>query len=68
MEVVYPYNDSKINQMFNSTDMSLITDRTIGLHWYNGSEISKKFNNTYDPKNKNIDNILTMLIDNVVLN
>lgn len=63
MDVVYSYDDSKINMLFNTTDDSLVTNRTIGIHWYNGSNISKEFNNLYNPKNKNINNVLTNLID-----
>jgi hypothetical protein len=63
MSYIYSYDDSKINMLFNSIDDSLITDKTIGIHWYNGSNISKQFNNIYNPKDKNITNVLTNLIN-----
>ena len=63
MDVVYSYDDSKINVLFNTTDDSLITNRTVGIHWYNGSNISKEFNNLYNPKDSTINNVLTDLIN-----
>jgi len=62
MDIIYPYNDSKINQLFNSDDMSLLTNRTVGIHWYNGSHISKEFNNNYDPSDSDKKNVITELI------
>lgn len=68
MDVVYSYDDSKINKLFNSIEDDLITNNTIGIHWYNGSDISKKFNNSYDPKDENINNVLTNIIKKLNLN
>lgn len=62
MNFIYPYNDSKINMLFNSEDESLITDKTIGIHWYNGSNISKEFNNQYNKDSEFKNNVITNII------
>jgi GT2 family glycosyltransferase len=61
MDIVYSYDDSKIGLLFNSMDDSLITDRTVGIHWYNGSNISKEFNNNYGSRENVITNLIKKL-------
>jgi hypothetical protein len=43
-EVVYSYVWNNVNQLYN-TNNDINTDKTIGIHWYNGAEISKKYIN-----------------------
>ena len=58
----YSYDHHVINKIFNESDLSLITDKTIGIHWYNGSPISKNFTNIFDEDNTNFNNLITTLI------
>ena len=58
MDSLYPYDWTKVNLLFNTLDDSLISSRTVGIHWYNGSHISKEFNNSL----KKHANVLTELI------
>jgi len=58
MDIIYPYDSTKVNLLFNTLDDSLISSRTVGIHWYNGSDISKEFNNSLQKR----DNVLTELI------
>ncbi len=46
-EVVYPFSDKQVDQIFNATNHHLISSRTIGIHWFNGSPISKMYNNEF---------------------
>ena len=43
--VLYPYDYTKVNMLFNENDLHRISVNTIGVHWYNGSHISREFNN-----------------------
>jgi hypothetical protein len=54
-EVVYPYDphtdlnnvyDSDINQMFYGT-LDKTTPKTVGMHWYNGHPLAKKYQNDF---------------------
>lgn len=63
MEIVYPMDHSTIDKIFNSVNLDMIKDDTIGVHWFNGSDISKKFNNDYNPNEKNLNNTITKLIE-----
>lgn len=48
MDYVYPYlPNSDIYEMFFG-EIDKTTDRTIGLHWYNGSFVSREFNNHFE--------------------
>jgi len=51
---IYPYDCDTFSKFFNSTDDSDIKPNTIGIHWYNGSPITKKFINS-NPSLKNCD-------------
>ena len=62
-DVMYSYNHITIDNLFNSKDTSLISDSTIGVHWYNGADVSKKFNNKYSEGNADIINGITLLIE-----
>jgi hypothetical protein len=62
VDAFYAYNHHLINKIFNDTDLSLITNETIGIHWYNGSAISKMFTNIFDEDTTSLNNIITLLI------
>lgn len=65
MKALYPYLDSEIPKMFKDIDLTNITEETIGIHWYNGSMISKLFNNSYDPNNDNTKNTITEILKTI---
>ena len=44
---IYPYDCYTFSKFFNSTDESDIKLNTIGIHWYNGSPITKNFINSH---------------------
>ena len=46
-DVVYPYSDTQIDMIFHSTNTNLMSSRTIGVHWFNCSPITKNFINQY---------------------
>jgi len=52
---IYPFSPRLINLIFNMNAKQFVRKETIGIHWYNGSKISKDFNNTYHlHKGKNL--------------
>jgi hypothetical protein len=63
MEIVYPFEYISLYKLFNDINLDMIKDNTIGVHWFNGSDISKNFNNEYDHKKKNLNNTITKLIE-----
>lgn len=63
---IYPYLSHEVSTIFNSKELAQIDNTVIGLHWYNGSHISKNFNNNYMPNENYIDNIITKLIRQMV--
>ena len=65
MDCLYAYRDNEINKLFTETDLSNINDKTIGIHWYNGSNISKYFNNNYNHIEKNITNTITEILNTI---
>jgi len=46
MEVVYPYDANHVKELFITETPSKITEKTIGIHWYGGSDIAGKYLNT----------------------
>lgn len=64
IDIIYPIKHFNIDNLFNFSTLSAIKEATIGVHWYNGSNEAKIFNNTYIPEEKNITNTLTDLIEN----
>jgi len=65
--VVYPLPSGKVPLIYSSNDMSLISDETIGLHWYAGrkstNEAMRSINEqTYKQQN----NIMCILIKRVL--
>jgi hypothetical protein len=62
----YPFSDTEIDKIFSGINLKNLSEDTIGIHWYNGSNISKQFNNFYDYKTKNINNTITELINKFI--
>jgi len=62
MNIMYSYDHMNIFTLFESEDISSIKENTIGIHWYNGADVSKNFNNKYSEGNNNIVNGITLLI------
>jgi mannosyltransferase OCH1-like enzyme len=50
MDVVYPFEWHQVDKIFNSTE-DLTTNRTIGIHWFNGATDAKNFQNLLTPNN-----------------
>lgn len=71
MSTVYPFNSSEkeIREIFfgNKDVGNYIKEDTIGIHWYNGSNISKEYLNNYD-ENKNNNSIISKLIKEYDIN
>ena len=45
MEVVYPLPVNRINSIFNSHPQQIITNDTLGIHWFGGDPLAGKFEN-----------------------
>ncbi len=45
-ETFYPYHVWKLNKLFKETDLSLITDDTLAVHWFNGHPLAKEYINS----------------------
>ena len=71
MSTVYPFNSSEkeITEIFfgNKDIGNYIKEDTIGIHWYNGSNISKEYLNNYE-ENKNNNSIISKLIKEYDIN
>ena len=46
MDIVYPYKFYQMHILFTKNDIRNITDKTIGIHWYNGHPITETFLNS----------------------
>jgi len=45
MDTVYPFNASRVNNLFTQDNLSVISEGTIGLHWYAGHKAAGEFLN-----------------------
>jgi hypothetical protein len=61
-KTVYPYRPREIQLIFNYNIKLLITKETIGIHWYNGSKISKDFNNNYQINKGKLDSFAAKIL------
>lgn len=64
MEVVYPIlpSDKTITDLFTSNNIdNYFTDKTIGVHWYNGDRITKEYLNNFESR-KDDNTIISNLI------
>ena len=51
-KTVYPYKPKEILFFYHSKLPFFIRSTTIGIHWFNGAKLSKKFNNKYTDNKK----------------
>lgn len=61
LNIVYPYNYRDLSNLYKTNNEYLITDETIGIHWYNAEPMSKEYCNSLDLKNLG-DSIMDKLI------
>lgn len=61
--VVYPYTPEQIEELFFG-DTNRTTPETIGIHWYNGHELAKRYQNDFD-KYKNNKSLISKLVKDV---
>lgn len=47
MDSFYKINHENLIDLFYNNRIDVITDDVIGVHWYNGSNIAKQYNNEY---------------------
>jgi len=52
-EVFYPYSIFELDRLYKKTDLSVLSDTVMGIHWFNGHELSREY------CDKNIDNFTT---------
>ena len=46
MDIIYPYKWHEMHILFEQNDIRNITDKTIGIHWYNGHPTTETFLNS----------------------
>lgn len=46
-EIVYPYLWNQVNDLFYSNN-NTITEKTVGIHWYNGSNVTREYIQQFD--------------------
>jgi len=66
MDVVYPYTSHNINDIFSVGELSALTLDTLGIHWYNGDRIAKRYQNAYDTIGINSNTRISKLISNFI--
>jgi len=67
MDVVYALDHLSIPDIFQTNDLSRLTDNTIGIHWYAGHPVSQHFNNILTSDNFiDYPNILTSKIADIL--
>ena len=64
--VFYPINHENLTDLFEKNRKDMITDNTIGVHWYNGSNEAKEFNNSYIYGESTIENTITTILKNII--
>jgi len=67
MDIVYAYSSHDINLIYSSNDLKKFTQNSIGLHFYYGSDITKKIIKMFENKII-IDNVLMRVINQVHFN
>ena len=48
MDILYAYDSLKIEYIYKSGDLRFFTSNSIGIHWYYGSDITKKYINNFE--------------------
>lgn len=62
MEIVYTYNHFNLDNLITENEMNLITNNTIGIHWFNGNPKVKNYIETINPYDVKTNTILGKLI------
>lgn len=63
VNTLYPVHSSDLQTLFKNTSIDFIKEYTLGIHWYNGSNESKNFNNSYAPESNNMCNSITKILE-----
>lgn len=67
MNDVYPYRWNQMDILFQKNDLNYVKENTIGIHWYNGSQITKEFINKADYTcNVSINNIIKKYLPTIM--
>jgi len=48
MKTLYAYTPEKLPVLYNELDESLMDNTTLGIHWYNGDDMTKDFLNNFE--------------------
>lgn len=64
--VIYPFYHDEIEMIFIQSRLDKITKETVGVHWYNGTRLSKIFNFTFLPNTITNTNTITELLKNKI--
>lgn len=67
MDILYAYDSYKINLIYNSNELKFFTQNSIGLHFYYGSSLTKRFIEELE-NNKVTENVLTKVINQFYIN
>jgi mannosyltransferase OCH1-like enzyme len=67
MDILYAYNSDRIKEIYESQDLRFFTQNSIGIHFYYGSEITKKFIQNFEEKKIN-KNVLLRAVEKFYLN
>lgn len=66
-DAVYPLNELNITSIYNSNDLSCLTDYTTGIHWYAGHPDAGQWENSITENNfKSFDTGLSKIIGKVI--
>jgi hypothetical protein len=62
IHTVYPFYHDEVNMIFNEKRLDKVRKDTIGVHWYNGTRVSKFFNFNFSPNFTNTNTITELLL------
>ncbi|AYV83495.1 MAG: dTDP-6-deoxy-L-lyxo-4-hexulose reductase [Hyperionvirus sp.] len=66
MTIIYPFKCDQVNILFLENDLSLLTAKTIGIHWFNDTSVAKTFLNKMDYTSEvSINNIIKLFVDKI---
>lgn len=66
-EIVYPISSTETSKIYNSNNMSIIKNKTIGLHWFAGDQLSMQQQSIINETNyQKFDNVICKLISKVL--
>lgn len=62
MDIVYPYDYFNLKKLITFNNENLITNKTIGIHWFNGDPMVKELVEKIDPYNIKSETMLDYLL------